>query len=417
MTLGYGLLGSFLSWLALPPVGLAPLAWLAPMPWLLLVRRAELPGRRPYLALWAAGTGFWLLAVHWLRLPHPATSLGWIALSIYLGIYLSVFVGLSRVAVHELRISMVLAAPAVWTGLELAQAHLLTGVNIATPGHSQYRFLELIQISDLCGGYGVSFVMMFVAACVVRMLPLEARRWSFWPLAPAAATLIAVLAYGHLRMAGDHLRPGLKVGLIQGSIDTEMKTDPAQVRRIHDQYLALTHRAVREHADLDLVVWPETMFREPLLTLTEDVRPAPGEDWTKADLLQAVEDVHLVLSTLAARFKVPLLLGMDTLVFGPGKMDRFNSAVLIDTDGQIGGRYDKMRPVMFGEYVPFGDYLPWLYRLTPLAGGIQAGAAPQSLSVGGARIAPNICFETLLPHFIRGQVAELRRQAWSPTYL
>jgi len=218
-------------------------------------------------------------------------------------------------------------------------------------------------------------------------------------------------------MAGDHLRPGLKVALIQGSIDTEMKTDPAQVQQIHDQYLALTHQAVREHADLDLVVWPETMFREPLLTLTEDVRPAPGEDWTKADLLQAVEDVHLVLSTLAVRFKVPLLLGLDTLKFGPGKMDRFNSAVLVDTDGQIAGRYDKMRPVMFGEYVPFGSYWPWLYRLTPLTGGIQAGEAPQSLSVGRARIAPSICFETLLPHFIRSQVAELRATGAEPDVL
>ena len=91
-TLGFGLLGSVLSWLALPPVGLWPLAWVAPIPWLLLVLRTELPGRRPYLAIWAAGIAFWLLAVHWLRLPHPATSLGWLALSVYLGIYLPVFV-------------------------------------------------------------------------------------------------------------------------------------------------------------------------------------------------------------------------------------------------------------------------------------------------------------------------------------
>ena len=142
----------------------------------------------------------------------------------------------------------------------------MTGVNIATPGHSQYRFVELIQISDLCGGYGVSFVMMLVAACVVRMLPLEGRRLSFWPLVPAAVTLARGAGVWTFAHGGRPPAAGLKVALIQGSIDTEMKADPAQVQHIHDQYLALTHQAVHEHADLDLVVWPETMFREPLLT-------------------------------------------------------------------------------------------------------------------------------------------------------
>ncbi len=60
VTLGLGLLGSLLSWLALPPVGLSPLAWVAPVPWLILIRRRELSGRRPYLVLWLAGFAFWL---------------------------------------------------------------------------------------------------------------------------------------------------------------------------------------------------------------------------------------------------------------------------------------------------------------------------------------------------------------------
>ena len=61
----------------------------------------HLPGRRPYRALCLAGFVFWLMAIHWLRLPHPAVYLGWFALSAYLAVYLPVFVGLSRVAVHR----------------------------------------------------------------------------------------------------------------------------------------------------------------------------------------------------------------------------------------------------------------------------------------------------------------------------
>ena len=123
-----------------------------------------------------AGFCFWMAALHWLRLPHWATSFGWVALSFYFAFYLPVFVGLSRVAVHRLRVPVILAAPVVWTGLELARAHLLTGMSMASLGHTQYRWIELIQMSDLAGAYGVSFVVMFVAAALARMFPAMLER-------------------------------------------------------------------------------------------------------------------------------------------------------------------------------------------------------------------------------------------------
>src|SRR5579862_4234678 len=69
-TLGLGLLGSLLVYASLPPLDWWPLAWIAPVPWLLLVRQNELSGRRPYRSLWIAGFALWLGAIHWLRLPH-----------------------------------------------------------------------------------------------------------------------------------------------------------------------------------------------------------------------------------------------------------------------------------------------------------------------------------------------------------
>jgi len=87
-------LGSLLLWLAQPPLGWWLLAWLAPLPWVRLVLAQQLSGTRPYGQLWLAGMLYWLLAVYWICLPHPATSIGWAALSMYLGVYLPVFVGL-----------------------------------------------------------------------------------------------------------------------------------------------------------------------------------------------------------------------------------------------------------------------------------------------------------------------------------
>ena len=103
-------------------------------------------GRRPYCTLWLVGFVFWLATLHWLRLPHWATGFGWIAMSFYFAFYLPLFIGLARVAVHRLGIPAIIAAPVVWTGLELARAHLLTGMTMASLGYTQYRWVEIIQI-------------------------------------------------------------------------------------------------------------------------------------------------------------------------------------------------------------------------------------------------------------------------------
>jgi apolipoprotein N-acyltransferase len=122
-----GLLGSLFYWAALPPLDLWPMAWIALVPLVLLARQQTLPGRRPYLALWCSGCAFWLATLYWLTLPHPATTLGWLALSLYLAFYWPVFVGLLRVAALRLGWSVVVAAPVIWAGLELARGHLMTG--------------------------------------------------------------------------------------------------------------------------------------------------------------------------------------------------------------------------------------------------------------------------------------------------
>ena len=97
---------------------------------------------------------------------------------VLLRVLFPLFVGLSRVAVHRMGVPVIVAAPVVWTGLELARAHVLTGMTMASLGHTQYRWIEVIQISDLAGAFGVSFLVMFVAACLGRMLPCDGKPWA-----------------------------------------------------------------------------------------------------------------------------------------------------------------------------------------------------------------------------------------------
>jgi apolipoprotein N-acyltransferase len=73
------------------------------------------------------------------------------------------------------------------------------------------------------------------------------------------------------------------------------------------------------------------------------------------------------------------------------------------SDGAIDPRYDKNVLVPFGEYVPFGERLPWLVKAigrTPFA----AGDGLPLYDAGAARFAFLICYEAILPEFVRDPV-------------
>ena len=414
-TFAIALAGQALLWMAWPPVEWAALAWLAPVPWVWLVRREKLAGKRPYLALWFASLLFNLAVLYWVTLPHWATSIGWVALCFYLALYFPAFVGLSRVAVHRLRISPIVAAPVVWTGLELFRAHFLTGFAMLTLGHTQYRWPQVLQIADLFGAYGVSFLVVLFAACVARMLPCDRAPRVLWPALPLVATMTAALAYGHWRMDQQTTEPGPKVALIQGSIDIDMKHDPDRAEQIVAQYYDLTKQAVRQHDDLDLIVWPETMFRDAWYTFDDDFRPPDDVEWD-ADEARAASRRNI--KHLVRPLDTPFLIGIDTWHFQPGgPPDHYNTALVTDRIGNVVGRYDKCHLVPFGEYVWLAETFPWLYKLTPLPGGSKAGSGPAAVDVGGVCYAPNICYENTIPHFISAQVAELRAGGHEPDVL
>lgn len=448
-TFAIAVVGSLLMWAALTWPVLGWLGWIAPVPWLMLVEARDLPGRRPYRALYLAGLVFWLATLHWLRLPHPALYLGWFALAAYLSIYLPVFVAIARVAVFRFNWPLWLAAPVVWTGLELARAHLLTGFLMASIAHTQARWISVIQISDVVGEYGVDFVMMLVAACLAHVLriiflspqskyriPKSKFRRSVVAMVPAVVGFAAVLAYGLWRIseaesvvASASGQLGPRIALIQGNSAAEWKSDPTGGQQIMKEYIRLSEQAVaeaRKYGDgrpIDLIVWPETMFRNPLREFDKGYQIPPGASASPEEI---VAFDRLQLRHLSTQLATPILVGIDRIHFiadANSTTDRptiaaFNSAVLVDRDGTIIGTYDKMHRVMFGEYIPFADWIPFLYSVTPLTGGIVAGAQPAALMLDDKYcISPNICYETAIPHVIRRQLKALENRDEHPTAL
>ena len=433
--LALSLISGLLLWAAFPPVGLAPLAWIAPLGWLVLVRRASLPGRRPYRAIWLGSALHWLAMLVGITFAHPLNLLGWLALCFYLAFYVPLFVGLTRAAVHKLRVPLILAAPIVWTGLELLRGHLFTGFSLALLGHSQFEWTALIQLSDFLGAYGVSFLVMFVAACLTSGLPLtdgvnhgRRSRRRLWPVLWAAPAIVAALAYGNYA-GGRSLSDGtLKVALIQKSFNTRFELDLNRNLEIFREYRDLTLATCEKHPDLDMIVWPESVFtaNSPELIVQD---PQPGDDPSKAEKMaeyselfrarvqDAAQGLNRVWSeTSPQSSQIFLLVGTETYIEGRNPRQH-NTALLITPCGDIRNRYYKMHPVMFGEYIPLANLFPWIYRLTPLPRGLTPGERPFCFDVKGVRMTPSICFESTVPHLIRRQVARLEREGTPPDVL
>ena len=449
VALGCSLLAGLILWAAFPPFNLWPIAWLGPLPWVYLILRPQAMTRWAYFGIWVGGLVHWLLMLQGIRLAHIGLYFGWVLLAAYLALYLPLFVGLCRVAVHRLRISAVLAAPVVWVGLELARGHIVTGFSAGLLSHTQTDWPALLQIADVFGAYGVSFVMMLVTAAVGQTLfagrllvgakpPSTAEKGrshehdlatmfgplaKYWTPLVAALVLVGTLAYGYFRLVENH--PGkesdsLTVALIQGSRDVHVDMTSEDAVERMDHYVELTQQAHRENPLLDLVIWPESMFRLPEISFAQPyLVPSSEVQGIQADFRGGIDEQIKSLNSNSESGEVPptrFWFCTTTVILDSGKRTFHNTAILVDENGQIVSRYHKMHGVMFGEYIPCGGWFPGIYDVVPIeemTEGNQAAAA----AVKGWTFCPSICFESTVPHLIRAQVLELEKKGTRPDVL
>ncbi|MDG1991461.1 MAG: apolipoprotein N-acyltransferase [Pirellulales bacterium] len=432
--------GAGTMFLIQPPCDLWFLAWLAPLPWLWLIMRktSHLP-KRFWQMIWCAGFFHWLATIHWLRLPHPATSLGWVCLSAYLAIYLPVFVWSARLLMRRWGWPLLAAAPISWVACEQLRGALFGGFTFAMLGHSQWRWTTLLQIADIAGAIGLSGIVMLVAAALFQLIRSWRAKETVREVLLTTSILGACIFYGYWRLTTTpkpRVAP-LKALLVQGSIDTELKHDPNAFQEVTQQYDELTRSGLLESPSLpDLILWPETMWRIGLLEINPNEQlPASvvtailNESELANDIdiddisLQALcrqrlEEERLEpLATYAKSYGTNWLVGVDKQVVTPSAItgtQYFNCAVLLDAGGRVRDTYAKMKPVLFGEYVPFAETFPWLYRLTPLPVGLTAGRQPLVTSVAGRRLTCTICYETALPATIRSLVRYCRQMNGGP---
>ena len=423
--LAMSFLSGLLLWACFTPVNWSPLAWLAPVP-LLLLARIEQRTRWMYLSIYLGGFVSQLAMLQWMRLGDPTMYYAWTALSVYLALYPVAFVAITRVAVHRWSIPLVVAASTVWAGLEYLKAHLLTGFAWYFLGHSQYRWLELIQISDLVGAYGVSFVIVMSASALTLLIPhswlirLKLVLPSTGPTVASGLTLsqliqvtatIAVfgstLGYGYVRRAQSDFKPGPRVALIQGNFVASLREDQPDPEDIYLTHLKLNASAVREQAQI--IVWPESMFPWPMLSASDELSAAELREIAPMVNPEMWRDktVHSALVEESQRSGAALIYGIESVEADRTGYHRHNSAVFVRPNNGVSGRYDKMHLVPFGEYIPLMNVLPIMRAFSPYrdSGGVEPGNSATVFEYGDWRLAPIICFEDTVPHLVRDIVA------------
>ncbi len=319
--------------------------------------------------------------------------------------YLGLYVALYSAGVVWFRMLVprygLFAAPCLWVTLELLRTYVLSGLPWSLLGYSQYRQLDLIQIADHLGVYGVSFLIVLtnvaLAELYLWLMPLfrgfRPARLP-WELVTTAGILVSLSwAYSTSLIASDAVsRPQatLQVGVVQPNIDQAIKWDQA----FRDETLRRYERLTESFGyGADLVIWPEaaTPFiyeREPLY--------------------------QLQLVGMANRASAPLLFGSPAVRFDADRKPfLLNSAYLLSPDGELLGRYDKQHLVPFGEYIPLkSSLLFFLEKMVEGIGDFQAGPGPTILSFQlkeseGATVARRvkfgvvICYEVIFPDLVR----------------
>ena len=444
-TLGVTFLSVVLYLLAIPAVfcwevNLWPLVFFVPAIWARLVRSETfMQSRFRYTKVYLCSLIFWLTTTFWVCFPHPLTSLGWIALSTYLACYLPIFIAVSRRLTRRHSLPIWLVCPIVWVCVEWLRNHVFGGMSLAALEHSFYKVPLLIQTADLGGQYLVGAEIVLIGCWLEQTQTMIANKKRVLTVGLCAKLLVVltILVYGEMKKSSPQGEP-LRIAITQGNYPVMLDPPEGWWEKTYKQYCDLTDAVVKQAAGegkpLDLIIWPETVFPYPLVEFGEGFVP---DQWKDSDLTpeeiqeglaKEIAESQKVPLAMASQWNTPLLLGATMYSLKPKgeetQQDRFNSAILVDPKTQtVGPRYDKVHLVMFGEYVPFTEYLPDDFPLKTLCQTASRGTKPVAIPIPGPEdrepvyLSANICFEGLIPHLIRRQVVELRQQGKEPSLL
>ena len=380
---------------AFPEINLWILAWGGLVPLMFV-----LDGKKPLSAFWWAylcgvlfftGTLYWFF--HITKWFSVVSALGVVLLLSYLALYFGLFGLAYSFFSRQKPLLKLFLFPSVWVVCEFLRAHLFTGFDWASLGHTQYTNLPIIQIADMTGVFGVSFIVMMVNVLIKELLTAsfvdktpQAQKTLNLSMWTTVVSVVCVLGYGMFRLDPSHdqnrSNSNYTIAVIQANIPQEAKWEKTAWNDIMEKYVTITKQALQH--DPDLIIWPETSY--------------PGYLWDD-------KEFFIQLQAFVRSAKTPLLFGSVL------KEERgyFNSAILLSSNGDVDEIYRKVHLVPFGEYLPLRAAFPFLSSFVPI-GDFTAGDRWTIFSPGLTREGdqPHSPFSVLI--CFEDTVARLSRQ-------
>jgi apolipoprotein N-acyltransferase len=392
----YAILSGVLLIFCFPTFNLFPLAWVALVP--LIVSLWDKKPKEAFLAGMLMGVIYFFGTVYWIY--HSISHYGGInivisfflvlLLSLYLSLYTGLFAVLFSMKIASSRLPALLLAPLFWVTFEFIRSYAFTGFPWSSIGYSQYGFLYAIQVADITGIYGISFLVVAVNGAIADTF-IEKKRRADMPLFPGSSTFIGysvlillmflVFSYGYWRVHEQRIGTPLRASIIQGNIDQAKKWEPAYQEEVITVYKDLTAQAVASSPSL--VIWPETAL--PFYF---------GYDTARTDDLLAFQrhmNTYLLFGTVMV--KQPPTDGLPALLT--------NSVVLLDRGGNISYLYDKIHLVPFGEYVPLRNILFFVDKLVAGIGDYSPGDKLIKANTGFGSFGTFVCYEIIFPGLVR----------------
>jgi apolipoprotein N-acyltransferase len=384
-------LTGLLYFLAFPGIDIWPLAFVAFVPLCLALEGQTV--KRALLFGWISGFTMTFVGFYWLLemlktfsgFATPICVLFMAILSVYQGGRIALFTWLYARAAQRGWPRFLAFAMAFITS-----EHIYPLLFPWYFGATVHQVPALTQAAELGNPIVVGLTLLCANWAISELLIARRKQHPLpWRMA-AVLTLVPLLSagYGALRVAQVDAQvaaePKLRVGTVQANMSLFAKrTDRYEGLRRH---LRLTEE-LQQQAQLDLVVWSET-----------SVAGAVTED--------QVETFYRNLFT--RKLGIPVIFG--GLLVRPVDDEReyvlFNSALLSNAEGEIVGRYDKQFLLAFGEYLPFGDTFPILYKWSPNSGRFTPGTTLAPLPLGEHQLSVHICYEDVLPSFVNRMISE-----------
>lgn len=369
--------------LALPPLHLVP-ALLAFSAWLRLL--AEAPGRGAVAARgFAFGFGWHLAGLYWIGIAFftDAERFGALAVPAVVGLaalnalFPAAAALLARARRWRSPVAAAIALALAWTLADGLRDEVLLGFTWNPLAIVWAPFPALLQAAAWVGSDGLGLLTALVAILPGAALLAERGRPRAGPaLAAGLLAALALAGWARLALVEVEAEPGPRLRIVQANIAQHHKWDPAKRAQWLNRHLALS----REPADgrLALLVWPESAVPYPI----------EGDPALRALLGSAAPEGGFLVT------------GGDRFVLETDPPTASNAVFVLDREGVVRARYDKV------DLVPFGEYLPWrpllgrlgLEKLTQGSIDFVPGPGRRTLHLPGLPpFSPLVCYEAIFP--------------------